>query len=92
MYIKNVDELFDWLNYDYDPSEWLLVTKYNQSKKEVRCTLTDRLNEYESLPFLVSRKEIDEQFETLKQTLEKADYRKHRWELKGDFSAVSDAR
>lgn len=87
-YIKDLFGLFDWLNFDYDPSEWLLYIKYEASRKRMKCILTHKLKEYESLPFLLSN-EIDNPYETLKQALEIADYKQHNWTIDGDFRAVS---
>ena len=91
VYLKNVVGLLNWANCHYNSSEWLLDIRHLQLEKRIECTLKHKPKKYASRTFLESG-EIDDPFETLKQALEKADYRKHRWQLKGDFSAVSDAR
>ena len=90
-FIKDLTGFLKWLNYEYRPAEYQLDIKHLQSEKRVECTLLHKRNVIEPLIFLQSG-EIDDPFETLKQALEKFDYKKHKWELKGDFSAVSDAR
>ena len=87
-YIKDLFGLFEWLNFDYDPTEWLLNTKYEPAKKRVKSLLIHKLKEYESLPFLMSN-EVEDPYETLKQALEIADYKQHNWTIDGDFRAVS---
>lgn len=87
-YIRDLFGLFSWLNFDYDPVEWLLHIKYEPTKKRLKCILSHKLKEYESVPFLLSN-EIDDPYETLKQALEIADYKQHNWTIDGDFRAVS---
>ena len=92
-YIKDVPGLFEWMDYDYvDPSEWALEIKYDQSKKNLRCTLIDTLEVYDPLTFLESdpKFEVTEPFEMLREVLENVGYKAlGGWELRGDFSAVS---
>lgn len=87
-YIKDLFGLFEWLNFDYDPTEWLLYTKYEATKKRVKSMLIHKLKEYESVPFLLSN-EIEDPYQTLKEALEIADYKLHNWTIDGDFRAVS---
>ena len=91
-YVKDVDGLFGLVELKHDPSDFQLEIKFEQSKKRLECTLTHKQNKNHPLKFLESHNGTDDPFETLKQALEKADYKRYRWELKGDFSAVSDAR
>ena len=92
-HIKDVPGWFNWLNYDYeDPSEWALEIKYDQSKKSLKCTLTDTLGRYNPLTFLESdpKIEVTEPFEMLREVLENVGYKAQGgWKLRGDFSAVS---
>lgn len=49
-FIKNIYGLLELLNYDYKPDEWLLYSKYKNSR--LKCLLIHKHKKYDSLPFL----------------------------------------
>ena len=88
-YIKDLFGLFEWLNFDYDPAEWLLYVKHEAAKKRLKCLLMHKPRVIDSLPFLMSNKIEGDPYQTLKQALELCDYKQHNWAIDGDFKEVS---
>ena len=84
-FIKNINGLFRWLNFIYEPTEWLLYIRFRNSK--LKCFLIHKPKEYKSLPFLLSN-EVKDPYQILKNILEIVNYKQHNWSLYGDFKKV----
>lgn len=85
-YLVNIEGLFGWLGYEYDPSEWRLFIDSNLTS--LKCVLLHNTNKLPSIPLLYSRT-LTEKYEDVEKALQIINYEQHQWEVIADLKLLN---
>lgn len=85
-YLKNIQGLFDWLNYDYVPDQWRLFM--DSSKSAFKIVLLHNGNLLPSIPLLYSPS-LKETYNDVQYALQLINYNSHRWKIIADLKLLN---
>ena len=84
-YCKDVTGLFISLRLELDPAQWRLFI--DSSKQSLKAVLLHSGNKYPSLP-LAHSVQKKEDYDNVKELLDKINYSKFKWDVCGDFKML----
>lgn len=85
-YCKDVIGLFTAIGLKHDPADWRLFI--DSSTRSLKAVLLHNGNKYPSLP-LAHSVQKKENYDNVKQLLEKVNYADFKWDVCGDFKMIS---
>lgn len=85
-FCNDVNKLFEEIDIEYHPQDWRLFI--DSSSRSLKSVLLHNGNMYPSIPVGHSV-HLKEDYENVKFLLEKLQYKKHEWQVCGDFKMIA---